>query len=83
MVTLAYLVTLFGAGYQKYLQTGVLELMNGRYLFPILLPGAAVAVPAVADLTRGMQFKLRYTTVAVLLVCLLDGGGASDFYRPK
>ena len=79
LVTLVYLLTLFGAGYQIYLQTGVLELMNGRYLFPILLPGAAVAIPAVADLTKRVQNRLRYAVVALLLICFLDGGGIITF----
>lgn len=79
VIVLVYLLTLFGAGYQKYLQTGVLELMNGRYLFPILLPGAAVAVPAVIALSKKLPRAVVYGVAVVLMLCLLDGGGVFTF----
>jgi len=79
VVVAVYLLTLFGAGYIKYLETGVLELMNGRYLFPILLPGAAIGATALAEFTRGWQADVRYACALVLMLCLLEGGGVFTF----
>ncbi len=79
VVVAVYLLTLLGAGYLKYLDTGVLELMNGRYLFPVLLPGAAVALPALAALARRAPEYIRYGTAVVLLLCFLEGGGIFTF----
>jgi len=79
VVVAIYLLTLFGAGYEKYLDTGVLELMNGRYLFPILLPGVAVAVPALIACTRGWPKTTRYVIVLAMLFCFLEGGGVFTF----
>jgi hypothetical protein len=79
LITMVYLVTLLADGYLKFLSTGVLELMNGRYLFPILLPGAAVAFAALRQFTRKWSSSLRYGIVVVLLVCSFDGGGFFTF----
>jgi len=79
LVVIIYLLTLLGAGYQKYLSTGVLELMNGRYLFPILLPGVAVAIPALIAWTRSWSSNIRYIAAVVLLICFLEGGGVLTF----
>lgn len=79
VMVLIYLFALFGAGYEKYLQTDVLELMNGRYLFPILLPGVAIAIPAVREFTRGWSSNFRYVAACILLCCFLEGGGIFTF----
>jgi hypothetical protein len=79
VIVVIYALTLFGAGYLKYLDTGVLELMNGRYLFPILLPGAAIATTALAELWKNWPVNFRYTAALLLLVCFLEGGGVLTF----
>lgn len=79
LIVAIYLLTLLGAGVLKYRKTDVLELMNGRYLFPVLLPAAAVVIPAIKALTHAMPHKARLIAAVFVLICFLDGGGVLTF----
>lgn len=78
IVIVIYLSALLAEGFLKYLQTGVLELMNGRYLLPVIIPGAAIGVRAIAAaLGKRPQFKVAIALIAIVL--FLDGGGVFTF----
>lgn len=77
-VVIIYLLTLLVEGYLKYRKTAVLELMNGRYLFPIMLPAAALAATAFGyALTH--HPRVRVVCATLLVICFLQGGGVLTF----
>jgi len=69
-----YIVALFVDGYSAYRYTDVLELMNGRYLIPIILLVAAVAGSALSfSLHRVKPYK--ELIILLILFLFLNGGG--------
>lgn len=78
VITVVYLLALFAEGYLKYLDTGVLELMNGRYLLPILLLGAAIGYHALRPVLRKIP-QLSVWLAAAVMFCFLEGGGVFTF----
>jgi hypothetical protein len=78
LIILLYLATLFAEGYLKYEYTDVLELMNGRYLLPILPLGAAIVGSAFSfSLRKAPRAKAVLALCAILL--FLQGGGFLTF----
>ncbi len=73
-----YLITLIYEGYKTYQYTGVLELMNGRYLLPIILP---IAAGSLIFLTRVLKYrpKIKITLAILVIVLFIQGGGVLTF----
>lgn len=78
LMTVVYLLALISQGYLKYRHTAVLELMNGRYLLPILLPAAAIGATAIQYAMRRRP-RLQIAVAAVIIICFLQGGGLLTF----
>src|SRR5579884_3649036 len=55
LISALYVVVLFADGYSTYRYTNVLELMNGRYLVPIILLLAAIAGTAIGFSLRRLK----------------------------
>ncbi len=78
LITVLYLVALLAEGYLVYEYTNVLELMNGRYLLPILPLTAAIVGSAFSVGLRGSpRLKSAFALLAILL--FLQGGGFLTF----
>jgi hypothetical protein len=78
LIIVLYLATLLAEGYLKYQYTDVLELMNGRYLLPILPLGAAIVGSAFSiGLRKAPRAKPILAVVAIVL--FLQGGGVLTF----
>lgn len=78
LVSIIYLVTLWIEGYTTYRYTGVFEIMNSRYLLPILLLVAALMGKAMYGLFRKLPI-LKISFAAIALLFLLEGGGLLTF----
>lgn len=78
LAALLYAVVLLLDGYAVYKNTNVQELMNGRYLLPIL-PMAAVVIGRVCSLTLRRRPHLKLLMVAVVAVLFIEGGGVLTF----
>ncbi len=78
LIIILYLSALLAEGYLKYRYTAVLELMNGRYLLPVLLPMAAIAAQALSTALRKSP-QLKSGLAVVALLCFLGGGGFLTF----
>jgi hypothetical protein len=73
-----YLLALLSQGFLKYRHTAVLELMNGRYLLPILLPAMAIGGTALGHALANYP-RIKVVAAAIVVVCMLQGGGAFTF----
>jgi hypothetical protein len=73
-----YMAILLVEGFKVYHQTHVLELMNGRYLLPILLLLAAL-IGRAFSLLLGKKQWLKTTLAIVVILLFLDGGGVFTF----
>lgn len=78
IVSITYLLTLWADGYMQYRYTDTLVLMNGRYLFPILLLVAAIIVRAFVILLKRRQTLKTWLAVVVVFL-FLQGGGVMTF----
>lgn len=78
IVSIVYLATLWIEGYLTYRYTGVFEIMNSRYLLPVLLLLAALMGKALYGLTRRLPV-LRVSFAVIALVFFLEGGGFLTF----
>lgn len=78
LISVIYLATLWVEGYSVYRYTGVLELMNSRYLLPVLLLLAALVGKALYGLLRNLQL-LKVSFALIALVFFLEGGGFLTF----
>ena len=78
LIVILYVATLLAEGYLAYEYTDVLQLMNGRYLLPVLPMIAAIAGSA---LSIGLRKEPRLkSAIAVLAIALfLEGGGFLTF----
>jgi hypothetical protein len=73
-----YLFALLLEGYMKYEYTDVLELMNGRYLLPIVPIAAAIAGKAFSVALKNRdRLKAYFAVVAIAL--FIQGGGFLTF----
>lgn len=78
LITVLYLAALLAEGYLAYEYTDVLQLMNGRYLLPILPLVAAIAGSAFSvALHKSPRLKSGLALLAILL--FLQGGGFLTF----
>lgn len=78
LITLLYLATLLAEGYLIYQYTDVLELMNGRYLLPILPLAAAIAGSAFSIALRKTP-RAKEILALLAVVLFLQGGGFLTF----
>jgi hypothetical protein len=78
LITILYLAALLAEGYLAYEYTDVLELMNGRYLLPILPLMAAIAGSAISLQLR-KEPRLKATIAIVAIALFLQGGGFLTF----
>lgn len=78
LVTLIYLATLLLEGYLIYRYTNELELMNGRYLLPIVLMAAAIFASAFSFALRKKAF-IKALAAVVVIALFLQGGGFLTF----
>jgi hypothetical protein len=77
-ITLLYLAALFAEGYLRYEYTDVLELMNGRYLLPIL-PLSAVIVGSAFSIGLHKNPRLKAGLAVFAILLFLQGGGFLTF----
>jgi hypothetical protein len=73
-----YAIILIYQGYSAYRYTNTLELMNGRYLLPILIFVGAIAGYAFSLSLRSSTSKKLFFSVLVLIM-FLEGGGLLTF----
>lgn len=73
-----YLLVLLVEGYLKYRATAVLELMNGRYLLPIVLLGAVLGIRAFALTVRNRP-QVKTVAAVIAVVLFVEGGGIFTF----
>lgn len=78
IVTILYISVLMADGYLKYHYTDVLELMNGRYLLPILLLAAAIVGKAFSVALRRKPV-LKGALAVVAIIFFMQGGGFLTF----
>ena len=78
LIILIYLTALIYEGWKTYQYTGVLELMNGRYLIPILLLGAIVAGHGINKLLTNHKL-IKYGLTLIVILFFLQGGGILTF----
>ena len=77
-ISFLYVTILIYQGYSAYHYTGALELMNGRYLLPILIFIAAIAGSAFSVSLRSSVSKKIIFSVLILIM-FLEGGGLVTF----
>ena len=78
VVTVTYLISLYGHGYATYRYTAVLENMNGRYLLPILIFAAAIFGQAISLALRNTE-RRKIILALVVMVLFIEGGGVLTF----
>ncbi len=78
LIAVIYLVALFIDGYIVYEYTDVLELMNGRYLLPIL-PLAAAIIGSALSIALRKSPRLKVAVAIAALILFLEGGGFLTF----
>lgn len=78
IVSVIYLMALWFEAYTTYRYTGVFEIMNGRYVFPILLLIAALIAKSIAGLLRKFP-TVKVSLALIALVFFLEGGGFMTF----
>lgn len=78
LVSIIYLVALWLEAYSTYRSTGVFEIMNGRYVLPILLLIAVLIGKSFAGLLRKLPI-LKVSLALVALLFFLEGGGFLTF----
>ncbi len=76
--SLMYITILIFEGYKSYLYTGTLELMNGRYLIPIIIFLAAIGGTALSISLKGLIYRKLFLGLFVLIM-FLEGGGLLTF----
>ncbi len=78
LVVVAYLASLWLEGFSQYHYTQVLQIMNGRYLLPIVpLLAALISLAIAAALRQKVIAKGLLAGLAAL--CFLQGGGVTTF----
>ena len=78
LVSFIYTAILFFEGYEIYRYTATEELMNGRYLLPVVIFIAAIAGTAFSISLKSSTSKKIFLAIAVLLL-FLEGGGFLTF----
>ncbi len=78
LVSVLYIIALMLTGYETYKYTAVLEIMNGRYLLPVLLLVGALAGRALS-LTFQKREAYKVLAVVIVLALFLQGGGFLTF----
>lgn len=78
IIVISYVLVLMVQGYFKYKETAVLELMNGRYLLPIMFVSLAVVGFALQETFHSFT-KAKAILAAVLIICFVQGGGVFGF----
>jgi hypothetical protein len=78
LVIVVYLLALLSQGFLKYRHTAVLELMNGRYLLPIMLPAIAIGAAALSY-ALARRPRVQVGLAALIIGCFLQGGGVLTF----
>jgi hypothetical protein len=78
IIAIFYLVALFAEGYLTYEYTDVLELMNGRYLLPIL-PLAAAIIGSALSIALRKSPRLKVVIAIGAIMLFLQGGGVLTF----
>lgn len=78
IVTIIYLSALWLEGYSTYRNTGVLEIMNSRYLLPVILLLAALMGRAMYGIFRNIP-TLKISFAVLAFIFFLEGGGFLTF----
>jgi hypothetical protein len=73
-----YIAILILEGYSAYRYTGTLELMNGRYLLPVIIFMAAIVGTAFSISLKSSVTKKLFFGI-LILVMFLEGGGLLTF----
>ncbi len=73
-----YLAVLIYEGYKTYQYTGVLELMNGRYLVPIILLAAGTSLILLTKVFKNYR-KFKIFVAIVVIILFVQGGGVLTF----
>lgn len=77
-VSAFYTAVLWLDQFQRYLQTGRPVAVNGRYLLPVTLLILILGAIGLNEALRG-YLKLKVVTAAIVVGCLLCGGGALTY----
>jgi len=78
LIIVIYVIALIFEGFETYLYTNVLELMNGRYLIPVLLFMSSIAGFFFIKLfAKHPRIKILLTILVVMM--FLEGGGVLTF----
>ena len=78
VIAVIYLAALWAEGYMQYRYTDVFELMNGRYILPVLLPVVVIIGQALAGMLRNLP-TLKISLAMLALLFFLEGGGVLTF----
>jgi hypothetical protein len=78
LASVLYIIALMLTGYETYKYTAVLEIMNGRYLLPVLLLLGALAGRAISLMLRKRE-TYKVLAVVIALALFLQGGGFLTF----
>lgn len=78
IVSVIYLAVLWIEGYSTYRYTGVFEIMNSRYLLPVLLLLIALMGKAMYGLVRKLPI-LKVSFAVIAIIFFIEGGGFLTF----
>ncbi|MGH7194406.1 MAG: hypothetical protein ACREJM_12875, partial [Candidatus Saccharimonadales bacterium] len=75
----AYVAALCLDNFSAYVRTGQPVAINGRYLFPILLPVLLLAALSAGEFCRRRPSWVKPALAGAAVICLLWGGGAMTY----
>jgi hypothetical protein len=79
IITVTYVAILWLDNFRAYLRTGQPVAINGRYLFPVLLPVLLFTALSVNEFCRRRPAWLKPALAGTAVVCMLWGGGALTY----
>lgn len=74
-----YVAALWLDEFRSYVRTGQAVAINGRYLFPILLPLMLMGALSFAEFCRGKREWIKPAAAGLTVICLIWGGGALTY----
>ncbi|MGC1176987.1 MAG: hypothetical protein WA843_02855 [Candidatus Saccharimonadales bacterium] len=77
-ISLFYVAALWWRNYHDYVHLGEKVAIQGRYLFPVALPGMILIALAFRELL-GQRTRLKIALLSVVLFLFLQGGGALTY----
>lgn len=78
VVSLLYSLILWAYNYADFLDIGVKTGINGRYLFPIIIP-VMLLIGLGCDYLLRSHRNMKVILLFIVLVCMLEGGGSITY----